>query len=292
MNHWRQLVIAVTMIPIGTFAEPTAASEAITVGPTMTVRLHDGTALRAAIDSKTDASALWLRFDRTTAVLYRPLAWSAVKQIEAGGQVFSVNEVLGQLTEFVSDRQLPLEPPPADRSTSSGNGPNMAEQASAVLNATPRVGSISIDAYAAHWDADTEIDGLAVAVTALDRYGRQVPVRGTLRVEMVADRRTYLKPQLPRRRQDFSRLGSWTRTMQADDGGYGTFLLPFQAVHPEFDAVASSAFVVAELAVPGHGVFHATATDVRIRPISNLRDQLQNSHGRRYLPIERTGRTR
>jgi len=69
------------------------------------------------------------------------------------------------------------------------------------------------------------------------------------------------------------------------------YRLPFQAVHPEFDTDwAAHGLVHVRLTVPGHGVFEASQEVVRIRAFSPIRDELEMSTGRRFFPIERTGR--
>jgi hypothetical protein len=145
----------------------------------------------------------------------------------------------------------------------------------------------------ANWDADPEVDGVVLTVAALDQFGALVPASGTIHAELRGDRRSLLKPPLPRRRQRFSRLAYWSERFLLAHGGRMVYLLPFQAVHPDFDpAVAAFGLLHVKLTLPGHGVYEASVADLRIRPWSSIRNQIENSSGTRFLHIEQTGRSR
>jgi hypothetical protein len=273
-----------------------AANEAESLEPPLvTVHLNSGRRLVAAIDQRTDQQTLWLRFDGTTAVLYRPVDWQEVQSIEHAGQLHRGPSLLSLSAQLSSQRTVPtsltidedlpdveqLPTPPVSH----------AELAEELLAITPRVQTIQTDAYVANWDADVEIDGIVLSITTLDHYGHAIPVSGTVSVEFRADRRSRLKPQLRQLRYEFQRFGSWTKQFPSEAGGQMVYLLPFQAVHPEFDpALAAFGLVHVKLAVPGHGVFESSIADLNVRPFSRIRDQIQQSQGTRYLPIERTGR--
>ena len=67
--------------------------------------------------------------------------------------------------------------------------------------------------------------------------------------------------------------------------------LPFQSYDPEFDGtVRSRTLLIVRLTVPGQGVYHASLADVWVRPFSTLRNRIEASTGRRYLPQELRGR--
>jgi hypothetical protein len=118
-------------------------------------------------------------------------------------------------------------------------------------------------------------------------------VRGALNVELIANRRAHRLPQLPSRRPVFDRLAQWNRPFRSLGGAQTFVRLPFQAVHPEFDAtVPNLALVHVRLAVPGSGVLEASMADVRVRPYSQVRDQIQSGYGSRFYPTEGTGRAR
>ncbi len=156
----------------------------------------------------------------------------------------------------------------------------------------PRLQVVQTDAYVANWDADVEIDGIVLWLTTLDEHGHPVPVHGTVTVELRGDRRSRTKPPLPQRRYADERLGYWRKTLPAAAGGETVFLLPFQALHPEFELnLAARGLLHVKLVVPGQGVFEDSIADLTVRPLRRIRDQIQQSQqGSRYLPIERTGR--
>jgi hypothetical protein len=150
------------------------------------------------------------------------------------------------------------------------------------------VRSLAVDAYAANWDGDVEVDGLRVQLRPLDATGEVVPVEGTLEVTLIGWRTGRTNS-----RQPPVRLARWTRPVHsAELGPFGIeYRLPFQSVHPEFDLRwAPHGTVHARLSAPGQGVFDVTESTVRIRPYSAMRDHLEYVSGGRFLPVERTGR--
>jgi hypothetical protein len=260
------------------------------------VQLDSGRTMTAAVDARTTDERLWLRFDRETAVLYRPIDWNRVTRIVFDGDSYNVDQFQQVLPQVKSERVIdsPATVAPAKPSAPATNPHTpYSELAQRALSGTSRVQSISIDAYVANWDADTEVDGIVLTVDAVDQFGAPLAIDGTLSVELVAERRSQLRPQLRQRRDHFQRFGNWTKMMRAEDSGQQVFFLPFQAIHPEFDhAIGSYGLVHAKLAVPGHGVFEASISDLRIRPVSRIRDRIQNSHARRFHQTESTGRAK
>jgi hypothetical protein len=91
----------------------------------------------------------------------------------------------------------------------------------------------------------------------------------------------------------FVREARWVKSVRIEDfsAGGATVKLPFLRFHPEFDSHrAPYGAVHVRLSVPGHGVFEATQSVVRLRPYSATRDRYQQRTGRRFLDMERTGR--
>lgn len=151
-----------------------------------------------------------------------------------------------------------------------------------------RVTSLAIDAWTANWDADVEVDGLIVEVAPSDAEGLLVPVWGTLEVRLFAQRRAGGKHPEP-----FDMRQRWTERVRPSDFGRGAaaarYRLAFapSASNPEFDgAVARYGAVVVELSVPGQGTYTATASTVRLRPPSPVRDALERATGERFFPGE------
>ena len=114
-----------------------------------------------------------------------------------------------------------------------------------------------------------------------------MPVQGTVEVELIGQGRG------PDAGGEFATLGHWVESVWPEDFGYrARCRLPFQAVQPEFDfRWAAKGVVHVRLSVPGEGVFEATAAMTRIRPASQVRDNYQESSGRRFFPNERTSRS-
>ncbi|HUS39209.1 MAG TPA: hypothetical protein VMX74_07150 [Pirellulales bacterium] len=301
----------IVLFAFGSFgASPTQAASVADDQPQATIYLASGRSFAAAIDERTDQQTLWLRFDGTTAVLYRPIEWDHVTAIEYDGQRHQNEQMVVLATQLKNGRQVaeaasrnsvaahePSLSPTAVGGTADANNVEQlptatyAEVAEEILALTPRVQAINIDAYVANWDADVELDGVVLLVTTIDPFGHSVPASGTVRAELRVERRSRLKPQPRRIRADFERIGSWTRQLPIHSGGESVFLLPFEAVHPEFDeASASHGLLNVRVTVPGQGVFERSIADLTVRPYSRIREQIQHTRDTRFLPIEQTGR--
>jgi hypothetical protein len=149
-----------------------------------------------------------------------------------------------------------------------------------------RVRSIRIEAVAANWDADVELDGLELRVIPVTADGGVLSVEGMLSVQLIGQNYGRHGPAYPK-------IGRWNRRVRIadyDDFRGALYRLPFQTVNPEFDLnFGWSGVVHARLSVSGHGNFEASR-DVRVRTASSLRDQLQLRTQRRFFPSERTSR--
>ena len=277
--HW----LTATTLSIVLVAMPrhaVAAEPAI-----VTVTLSSGRTFTAAIDAKTDATTLWLRFDAPGGMLLRPVAWSSVTAARGQQGELTVDELRKRAAELASTAELPESAPPSQ-------DPNQANSNGAAA-AQPLIRSLQADAFVAHWGPNVEADGILLTLSPLDDYGRLTPVDGTLEVDLIADYRTYLRPAPLTQREPFNRVGSWTFRLTPQDfaAGSAKVRLPFQAIDPQFTRnVDSYGLLTMRLAVPGHGVFATSVGDVRIRPMDNIRTRIENSTGARFLPGEQTGR--
>ncbi len=153
-------------------------------------------------------------------------------------------------------------------------------------NPSCRVQWLDIEARPARWDNYVDIDGMSICIAPKDAYGRIIPVRGTLDVDLIAEHAGVVRPPYP-----FSRIAHWSQAVRVEDfGPYGAvYKLPFQDVNPEFDNhLGPHGAIHATLSVPGQDTFEATA-DARIRPYSLIRDRLLQTTGRRFFPEETIG---
>ena len=280
--------------PTNAAQAPTDAAQA---GP-ITVEVAGGRVLTGQLDMRTDAAHLWLRWERPGVIVLRPIEWDGVLRTRLAGHDLD-GERFRQIVVAVR-QTLPPPPSPEKRTVLTLVGkepsPQEVDNSPAAGRISPSayhrepsspVRSLAIDAALANWDATVEADGLVVRIAPLDGEGRMVPVAGTLEVDLTGWRQ--VATPLP---QPFLELGRWTRTVSPDDfGGQGAvYRLPFGAIHPEFGTtIAPRGAVHARLSVPGEGTFEATASDVRIRPFSAVRDRWQQVSGSRFFPQERTG---
>ena len=240
----------------------------------VTVLLSNGRQSAAALDGRTDGDHLWLRFHSDTTTLLRAIPWDEIVSAHYEGRELTREE----FPAVAAKVQAPAA---------------VARRSRATWGHAPRVTSVRFDAFLANWDGDVEADGLIIDIYPLDRNGQVIPASGILEVDLIASRAGEFNLSPRNSRQTLGRLGHWTmmvRTHDVDSSG-ATFRLPFQAAHPEFDTnLGSHGLVHVRLVVPGHGVFEESVDPVRIRRFSPLRDALERSDGRRFFPLERTGR--
>jgi hypothetical protein len=269
----------------------TAASPA---AETITVSLKSGRVLTAHVDARSDAARLWLRFDGPSTSLYRPIAWDRLIRATIAGQTLTSQELREGLDAWKSTRPKRTAPPRVERpkvhAKTAGSG-TQAQWAAEALRSQPFVAAIEVDAAVAHWDADVEVDGIVLRLAVRDAHGNRVSVTGVVDATLHATRFIKASDVPGRNGRRIENMGHWKRSVHVDDAGEIVLRLPFEAVHPEFQRdVASFGLLTVQLTAPGHGVFHATVQDVRIRPFSLVRDEIQHATGRRFLPNERTSR--
>ncbi len=132
--------------------------------------------------------------------------------------------------------------------------------------------ALLIDARLANFNATAEADGVWVEICPLDSYGQMKAVWGTLEIAVIAHRRG--PSDYP---AAFPRVARGVFQVHPGQfGPYGAeFFVPYQRPHPEFNTdLAPRGLVHARVNVPGEGSFEAT-TEVRLRPYSVIRDQMQ-----------------
>ena len=286
-------------------AMPWAATALSEAAETVTVTLKSGRTLTAHVDARSDEARLWLRFDAPSTALYRPIAWDRVIRATIAGRELSSEDMRRSIDTWKSTRPSPITPPaksaasPAKTSDviAHDQDDSHAQRAAQALSSRPSVVAIEVDAAVANWDADVEVDGIVLRLTARDAHGNQVQVAGVVDAKLHAERFVRASDVPGRNGRTVQLLGHWRRSIQADHehagsmGGDIVLRLPFEAVHPEFQLdVAAFGLLQVQLTAPGQGVFHATVRDVRIRPFSMVRDDIQHATQRRFLPGERTGR--
>lgn len=264
---------------------------------TVTVKTASGRQFTAQVDNASTAARLWLRADRPGIRMLRPLDWDQVVQVRAGEQLMTGAEFRALIEAkrwpvasdpFVDTSDTPPQPNP--RPTAPRENRDQASDARPDLPIGPApVRGVHLDAYVANWDAGVEVDGVVVHVYPLDMFGGLAAISGTIEVELIGQDQTATRT----RGEPFPQLGRWVQPMApADFGPDGAvFLLPFQALHPEFDVeLARLAVVHGRLTVPGDGVFDDTVGMVPIRPYSAPRDRLQQLRGTRFFSNEVTTR--
>lgn len=295
-NHPRVSIRLVAPLALLVAALSIAASHRAVADDLVTLHLRDGRTFTGRIDSRSDGSRLWLQFGNRSISVKRPISWDAIASAQQQDQELTIDALRRLAAEAKPVEATDVVPGGDDRA--GDNTPTPDKQPTAFVPPafsppSPRnpVTSIQVDAYAANWDADVEVDGLIVHVRPLDRFGQLVAAAGTLDVELNGldgSSRNSPSQGLPQLR----RLGVWSRSLTGAEIGADGFCvkLPYQAFQPEFRNNAYPfGLVQVRLTVPGDGVFAATYDGVRLRPYSALRDAQQRATGRRFLPGERIG---
>ncbi len=286
------------LVLVGTLAGQADAAKPDDGPAELTVSLQSGRTFTAAVDVRTNAEQLWLRFEDGATTFWRPIRWERVVAADYEGRSIAGEELRAVAEQIESRGRMDAEalPPPAE-AVAAPVAP-VAEVVPSVLVpapvALPPVRSLAIEARAANWDADVEIDGLLVTAYALDGAGCAVPVQGVLSVEAIGTQPSALRSEFVHSRgAPFPRLGQWTQqieTFTAPAGG-ACVRLPFRTLHPEFDLeLGAYGLVHARLVVPGQGVFEASAGLVRVQPYSPIRDYREQLYGDRFFAGEWIGR--
>jgi hypothetical protein len=256
---------------------------------TISVETVSGRTFTGYLDAKTDVDDLWLRTERDSVVLLRPIAWDRVTKVHllgrdvSGGQLHKIVEMLKPRSPAADvfatvPREIVIEGSLQPHGSTASPDDTSIER--------PQVRSLAIEASLANWDGDVEMDGLLVRVLPLDSSGAMVATRGTLRLDLTGQRKTEARGL-----RSPATLQQWTQLIAAEDFGLrgAVYRLPFRGTDPEFDlTVAPYGMLHARLSVPAQGTFETTEDMLRIRPYSSVRDRLQLSTGRRFLPQERT----
>lgn len=274
--------------------------------------------------TETDEGTFWLEIAQPGISIRRPIQWEAIVGARWRGKTLEVAELRERAVRYAAQfaqphaaansKELPTEPPVevsaeelpppvAEQRNESPTPPPSTVPPSTVPPSTvppfvvrelpQRVASVAFDVRAANWDADVELDGLLLAVYPVDDFGQAVPARGTLQVDLIARQHRPFQTVPRSRGAIYNTIGRWTRQISLSDFQRGgpVVRLPYQAVHPEFDlSTANIGLVNVRLSVPGSGMFESSQDVVRIRPFSPTRDDLQLRRGKRFFPVEQTGR--
>ena len=258
------------------------------------VEMKNGRRWEGLIDSRSTSQQLVLRWERGTAILWRPLPWNEIRGATHNGLQISADELAAAYQALatpakpaVGAKTLQPQASPSDRRDSKPPGEFKPPLPPA------KVISISCDALLANWDGDVEADGLVIHLQPLDAWQQVVPASGTLEVELYTLQARAFHHASHSRGRSVEPIVRWSQAVNPSDyrSRGGQIQLPFQAAHPEFnDSLGAYGLVHIRFSVPGSGMFEQSIDGVRIRPWSPLRDYLQMDTGYRFLPHEGTGR--
>jgi hypothetical protein len=263
----------------------------------LSVELASGRKFTGLVDGPTSDKSLALRFVRDGAVLRRTIEWESIAAASIDGEPLdaaTLKETAMRLRSDLPGRSGRAQPGPSAVESAPHASRAAGSTSHSATSDLPvsRVTAVSFDARVGNWDSDVETDGLVIDVFPLGESGEVVPAGGIVEVELFAPQKRVFD-QAPLSSGDtLERVERWTRAIRPSDVERGArFKLAFGAVHPEFDLDwIGVGLVHVRLVVPGDGVFEDSSDGLRIRPYAPLRDRLEMSTGRRFLPTERLGR--
>lgn len=268
-----------------------------------TIETTTGRRWEGFVDAKSTADELVLRFEKGSAVLWRPIPWQEVLSAKIDGKSLAVIELQATYRGLATAAKSKAERAKLNRPSAPPNGSASPSDllphapADQPLERAPLIPSrviyISCDALLANWDGDVEADGLVIHLQPVDQFQNLAVATGTLEVELftLQARAFHHAPQ--NRGRSVEPILRWAQSVNVIDytNRGAVIRLPFQAAHPEFDdSLGAYGLVHVKFSVPGSGVFEQSIDGVRIRPWSPIRDYLQMDTGRRFLPHEGTGR--
>jgi hypothetical protein len=262
----------------------TALAIGSTVWADVEILTADGRVLAGEVDARTTADQLWVRQQSENIVLTTSVRWTAIASAKVDGQPIEVaqlaersDQLASELgTRFFSVRPLASPAPPS-------------EQPTAVQPRSGRITSIEIEAVLVNLDRDVEPDGYELAIVAIDEYGHEVPVKGSIYARLMGERNVHHTGRIR-----FEVFETWTQpvTPHHFKDGVAMYVLPFRAFKPEFDdELRPDAQLNVRLGVFGEGNFAAT-TPVPLWNFSPYRDRLQMFEGSRFFRNELSGRVR
>ena len=258
---------------------------------------ESGRVISGEIDERTTERHLWLRHDEARIVMASPVRWSAISTARLDGEAMDVSAIKQVWPHLMSSvpggflSQSELAEAPSQGATPLQSIPSPAGELARMHDGrrAGRVRSIEIGAFLVQLDRDVEPDGLELYVSAVDSFGRAVPVRGNLVARLVGQQNELYTPRV-----SFDDLQRWSEAVRPADfrDGSACYTLRFRNVRPEFDwELMPCALLNVRLGVYGQGNFEATVP-VAIREFNPMRDELQQYRDSRFLRNELSGEPR
>lgn len=258
-------------------------------GLLISLESSDGRTRSGVFDARTDKTHLWLQTRSASIALSSSIAWDDVVRAKVNGVWLNRNELrevlrTAKAAPAVSYFDLVRNGRgPADHD--SDNGIGIPQSAPHHRRARAKATHIEFYGSAANWDADAPRDGVRIHLTLRDAQDEPLAISGVLKGELWG---TY-RPK-PSRKEEWKRIATWTRTVDASDFHHGvaTLKLGYPGKNPELttgygaDAILSISYQPRR-----HGALHFSQS-IRLRPYERLRDRLEIESGHRYMTRERT----
>lgn len=222
----------------------------------VTVRLVSGRVLGGLVDERSSDETLWLRTQRKTSYLRRPVAWSQVDTVQAGEERLTKAQTLSRATPAPPDQPRPPRPP--------------AQHIASYRPTIHPPRSLAIRAEVGNWDRDADPDGLLLWLRPENSQGEVTPVAGQVEIECWGLERRHGKPG-----GELTYIERWSRPITlADFAASGALLeLPYGAINPlEQLSFNPYGLVRVRLSIPGGGTLDALLDGVRLKPATPVQD--------------------
>jgi hypothetical protein len=261
-----------------------------TVRADVEILTDDGRVLTGELDARTTADHLWVRKESENVILATSVRWTAIASAKVDGQPLDVAQLAERSDQLASEtRPRFWQETSASPGTGSVQRSPPSDRAPAATTRSGRITSLEIEAVLVNLDRDVEPDGYEVAITVVDEFGHEVPVKGSLYVRLMGERNIHHTGRIR-----FEVFETWNQPVAPHHfkDGVAMYVLPFRTFNPEFDdELRPDAQLNVRLGVFGEGNFAAT-TPVPLWNFSPYRDRLQMFEGSRFFRNELSGRVR
>ncbi|MGZ8901869.1 MAG: hypothetical protein ACXW3Z_17385 [Limisphaerales bacterium] len=227
----------------------------------VTVRLASGRVLQGLVDERSNEETLWLRRERKSSYLRRPIAWSQVVVASMGNEELTKDEILSRATAAPPDQ-------PRARHILAPNVHPVGYYPSELAHDPPR--SLAIRAELGNWDGDAALDGLLLQLRPQNARGESTPVVGQVEIECWGLDLRHGKPG-----GELAFIERWSQPIALIDfTNEGALLkLPFGAVNPiERPVFRPWGLLRVRLSIPGSGMLEAMLDGVQLRPATPVQD--------------------
>jgi hypothetical protein len=256
ISHWALAHLPTSAVLLAALANPALARDS-----EIHVQLRSGRRLSGLVDERSDEALLWLRTERKSSFLRRPVAWTQITSMHRDGEPITKEAALALATLPTTLGQ------PRPRVPTASAQPADYRQ-DLLLDGAPR--SLAIRAEVGNWDRDHAPDGLLLWLQPQNEHGAVISIAGLVEAECWGLERRHGKPG-----GELTLIERWSQPVTPADFAANSALLklPYGSTDPseqlEFNP---QGLVRVRLSIPGEGTLEAMLDGIRLRPATPVRD--------------------